>query len=119
MRTILSKHAGTLAVTDDSPTRYSLEGNTGPATVRAWGGKARRPTIPVAWAEVGKSYVSFHLMPAYGDPSLHARMSNELKARMQGKSCFNFTSIDERLFKELEQLTEQGIAAFRRGGFVV
>jgi len=118
LRTILTKHAGGVTVTDDSPTRYCLEGKSGPATVRAWGGKTRRATIPVAWAEIGKSYVSYHLMPEYGDAALRNQLSEKLKARMQGKSCFNSTSSDERLFKELEQLTAQGIFAFRRAGFV-
>ena len=118
LRQILAKHAGALLVTEDSPERYCLEGKTGPATVRAWGGKTRRPTLPVAWAEVGKSYVSFHLMPVYGHPALLARTSEKLKARMQGKSCFNFTTGDEPLFNELEQLTAEAIGAFKRGGFV-
>jgi hypothetical protein len=46
-------------------------------------------------------------------------MSNELKARMQGKSCFNFTSDDEVLFTELEQLTVRGVAGFRKAGFII
>jgi hypothetical protein len=29
---------------------------------------------------------------------------------MQGKSCFNFTTVDEPLFAELETLTVKGIA---------
>ena len=108
LRTLLAKHAGTLAVTDDSPTRYCLDGNTGPATIRAWGGKTRRPTIPVAWAEVGKSYVSFHLMPVYGHPDLLARTSQRLKARMQGKSCFNFTTVPAAsILDELRELTSK------------
>jgi hypothetical protein len=118
LRTILAKHAGGLSVTDDTPGRYCLEGKVGPATVRAWGGKARRPTIPVAWAEIGKAYVSFHLMAA-SDAGLRDAMSEELRARMQGKTCFNFVRQDEALFKELEQLTARGIDAFRRAGFVV
>jgi len=37
---------------------------------------------------------------------------------MQGKTCFNFKNDDEALFKELEQLTVQGIAGFRMAGFI-
>jgi hypothetical protein len=29
---------------------------------------------------------------------------------MQGKSCFNFTALDEPLFAEVETLTAKGIA---------
>jgi hypothetical protein len=44
-------------------------------------------------------------------------VSKELKARMQGKSCFNFKTIDEPLFQELEQLTVAGLAAWKKAGF--
>lgn len=54
----------------------------------------------------GKRYVSYYLMSVYASPELMAPMSPELRRRMQGKSCFNFTSVDERLFAELARLTE-------------
>ena len=56
-------------------------------------------------------------MGVYGNTALLDGMSKELKARMQGKTCFNFKSDDEALFKELEQLTVRGIAGFRKAGF--
>ena len=49
-------------------------------------------------------------MGIYGDPTLLAGMSPELRRRMQGKSCFNFTKVDDALFRELAVLTEQSIA---------
>ena len=49
----------------------------------------------VAGTRVGKSYVSYYLMPVYGLPELVDGISPELKRRMQGKACFNFTRIDE------------------------
>jgi hypothetical protein len=118
LRLILQKHAGTFAVTDDSPRAYGLEGDPGPATLRAWGGKVRRPRIPVAWVRLGKAYVSFHLMALDGSPKLHAGMSSQLKARMQGRTCFNFKKSDEPLFQELDGITARGLAAFREAGFV-
>jgi hypothetical protein len=33
---------------------------------------------------------------------------------MQGKSCFNFTAIEEDLLAELAQLTQQGAERFRQ-----
>jgi len=39
-------------------------------------------------------------------------MSPELKRRMQGKSCFNFKTVDEKLFKELAKLTKAGAKRF-------
>lgn len=55
-----------------------------------------------------KNYVSFHLMPIYMYPDLLEDVSERLKMRMQGKSCFNFTRVDPELFLELEELTQRG-----------
>jgi hypothetical protein len=66
----------------------------------------------------GKNYVSFHLMPVYTCRELLDGMSDALKARMQGKSCFNFRSVDEPLMKELERLTRKGFERFRKAKFV-
>jgi hypothetical protein len=62
--------------------------------------------------QIKKNYVSFHLMPVYAFPDLLADISPALRKRMQGKSCFNFTRIDEGLFAELEQLAQAGYARF-------
>lgn len=59
----------------------------------------------VGGTRLGKRYVSFYLMGVYGSDDVSATISPELRRRMQGKSCFNFTRIDEPLFKELEALT--------------
>ena len=67
---------------------------------------------------LGKAYVSFYLMSIYACPDLLQSMSPELKQRMQGKSCFNFKEVDEKLFKELAQLTKAGAAKFSDGKFI-
>ena len=67
---------------------------------------------------LGKAYVSFYLMSVYASPDLLKSMSPELKKRMQGKSCFNFKEVDEKLFKELAQLTRAGAAQFSDGKFI-
>jgi hypothetical protein len=82
--------------------------------LKSWGGKAKRKTIPVAWAEIGKTYVSFHLM---GLEAASSAISPALKARLQGKTCFNFSKPDAALFKELEAVTAHSIAAMRRAGY--
>ena len=56
--------------------------------------------------QVKKSYVAFHLMPVYYFPELLDNISEELKKKMQVKSCFNFKENDEKLFAELKLLTE-------------
>ena len=67
---------------------------------------------------LGKAYVSYYLMSAYASPDLLKSMSPELKKRMQGKSCFNFKEVDEKLFKELARLTRAGAAQFSDGKFI-
>ncbi|MDP3775598.1 MAG: hypothetical protein Q8Q85_15160 [Gemmatimonadales bacterium] len=68
-----------------------------------------------AAAAVKKNYVSYHLMPVY---MLQGSISPALKARMQGKACFNFTAPDAVLFKELADLTRRGYEGFRKMGYV-
>ena len=105
LRAILEKHQGNLVVSENSPTRYCLEGGLHP--------KHKKP-MPIAWVEIGKNYVSFHHMGVYARPDLLEEVSKELKARMQGKSCFNFTSLDEPLFTELQELTVRAFTAFQQ-----
>jgi hypothetical protein len=49
-------------------------------------------------------------------PKWVADMSPGLKKRMQGKACFNFTTVDDELFAELEALTKAGAKWFLSGG---
>jgi len=67
---------------------------------------------------LGKNYVSFYLMSVYACPDLLKNMSPELKKRMQGKSCFNFKEVDEKLFTELAALTNAGAARFGDQKFI-
>ena len=67
---------------------------------------------------LGKNYVSFYLMSVYASPDLLKNMSPELRKRMQGKSCFNFKEVDQRLFAELKALTKDGAAKFSDGKFI-
>lgn len=70
----------------------------------------RNPTTWFAAVRRGKRYVSIYLMPVYVEPSLVDGASKELLRRQQGKSCFNFTKLDEPLMAELEAVAEKGIA---------
>ncbi len=105
LRGILRRHTGKLTVSEDSPTRYCLEGGVHP--------KHQKP-MPIAWVEVGTNYVGFHHMGVYARPDLLRHVSPRLQARMQGKSCFNFTTVDEPLFAELEELTVRAFEAFQQ-----
>ena len=46
-------------------------------------------------------------------------ISPELRRRMQGKSCFNFTKVDDGLFDELADLTERGRESYAAKGWTV
>jgi hypothetical protein len=68
--------------------------------------------------QVKKNYVSYHLMPVYVNPQLLADLSPGLRKRMQGKSCFNFTAVDETLLAELAELTAVAFQDYQRQGYV-
>ena len=68
--------------------------------------------------QIKKNYVSYYLMPVYVDPGLLEGVSDKLKKRMQGKSCFNFTDIDQALFNELAQLTQAAFHSYEQQGWV-
>jgi hypothetical protein len=61
---------------------------------------------------VSRSYVSYYLMGVHGEPRILDQMSAPLRKRMQGKSWFDFTAVDDRLFAELAGLTEQTAAGY-------
>ena len=108
LRAILVAHASGFDVTANTKDHYCLTVAFSPKLKKAF---------PVAWVKVVKNYVGFHFMPVYMFPQLFRTMSEPLRARMQGKSCFNFTAVDEALFAELEKLTEEGFALSRQTGF--
>jgi hypothetical protein len=103
LKAILEPYRNELSATKDGPGGLSLE----------IPGLAGKPWGYVAGTRLGKRYVSFYLMGVYARPELAEGMSPELKRRMQGKSCFNFTKVDEPLFAELEAVTARAISGFR------
>lgn len=99
LRGILEPYRERLVVAADGPTGMTLE----------LPGYHDTPWGFVAATRLGKRYVSFYLMGVYGAPELLDTISPELRRRMQGKSCFNFTTIDEALLAELTELTARSI----------
>jgi len=97
---ILRSHRGDLALTTNGPYGVTLEAP----------GFQGKPWGYVAGTRVGKRYVSYYLMGVYTRPELVADVSPRLRARMQGKSCFNFKKVDPELFDELETLTARAVA---------
>jgi hypothetical protein len=105
LRDILIPYQNQLEVTADSKYKFYTQTRS-----------ASHNGKPLFFAAVvmGKAYVSYHLMPLYWDPGLLKGISPELKKRMQGKSCFNFTEPMPALFRELSRLTAKGFALYRR-----
>ena len=99
LKAILEPYGRRLHVTDESQTTYGID---------VASEAERNPTTWFGGVRLGKRYVSYYLMPVYVDPSLAEMISPELKGHMQGKSCFNFSRVDEGLFGELDALTKQG-----------
>jgi hypothetical protein len=99
LKSIIEPYAREFHVTYDSPEGYGVD--------MAPEGQ-RDPTTWFAGVRLGKAYVSYYLMPVYVEPSLLDDISPELRRRMQGKSCFNFKAVDDRLLAELAELTRRG-----------
>ena len=105
LKGILQPYAQNLTVKTDTPDTYYLDG---PYSER-W-----KKEIFFGSAQIKKNYVSFYLMPIYMYPELLNDISPELRKHMQGKSCFNFKKVEPDLFKELRELTRQGVEKFKQ-----
>jgi len=85
LRDILLRCGDELVITKDGPGGMALEVH----------GLEGKPWGHVAGTRLGKSYVSVYLMPVYAMPELASTISPALAKRRQGKSCFNFSKVDE------------------------
>jgi hypothetical protein len=109
IRPLISRHADGNVVETDAPDNYTLLGPKPDEKGRdVWLGSVR----------IKKSYVSVHLMPVYRFPDLLDAVSSALKKRMQGKSCFNFKSVDNELFEALSELVDRGVERYRTEGLI-
>ena len=107
LRDVLRAYEGRMVLQADGPTDYYL--NT-PYSA------AYKKELMFGAVQVKKSYVSYHLFPVYMYPDLLDGVSPALRARMQGKSCFNFSALDDAQLRELEALTARGAERMRREG---
>jgi hypothetical protein len=112
MRGILEPHAPPLQIEVDASDNYSLVAPP----------QARYPQyprgLPFGSVRIGKRYVSYHLMPVYAFPELLDGASPRLRQRMQGKSCFNFTRLDDEIVAALGEVTAAGLERYRREGLL-
>jgi len=99
LRALFEPHEKGLILKHDTDTNYYLEETK----------TGKKPQMFGA-VQIKKNYVSVHLMPVYCEPSLLDGMSDALRKRMQGKSCFNFKSPDEFPAKELSTLIAKSAA---------
>ncbi len=110
LRSVLAGQAAKLAITTESPARYTL-------LTRSPSPFPQHKGQPMWFGEVriGKAYVSFHLMALYFNAELADTISPALKRRMQGKTCFNFKTLPEpEILSELTRLTKACIQVFNR-----
>ena len=109
LKALLAPYASSMNLIEDLPEKYYLE--TG------YSEKWKKPLF-FGSAVVQKNYVSFYLMLVYMYPDLLEGISPALKKRMQGKSCFNFKTVDEGLLSELETLTRKSFDRCQQEGLV-
>jgi hypothetical protein len=103
LKGMLQRWEAQLIVQVNEPDQYSIAvGNPE---------QPHRPEL-FAMVQIRKNYVSYHLLPVYTFPALLDDVSPKLKKRMQGKSCFNFTVLDEATLNELTRLTDRCLERF-------
>lgn len=109
LKALFTPYLPYLTVTADDAKTFMLDGAYSPSMKRAmfFGG-----------VRYGKSYVSLHLMPVYTNPELLSPISDLLRKRMQGKSCFNFNHPDADLFADLALLIHAGFKNYVAQGYV-
>ncbi len=101
---LLRRHVDGLFVKVDAPDNLYIETADARTGVKpAFFGAVQRK----------KAYVSVHLMPVYDDPALLDGISDALRRRMQGKSCFNFKAVDPDVLAELDGLIARCAAIAR------
>ena len=97
---MFTRHKGKLSVAVKKP---------GTLWMAVTGAMYRGKPLFYGGVKMGKNYVSYHLMSIY---MLDVEISPELNKRKQGKACFNFAEVDEKLFGELDRLTVAAMKDF-------
>lgn len=107
LKSILQKYQAELVLIHDQPDNYYLNlHHTRKDGYQGYFGSV----------QIKKNYVSYHLMAVYAYPELLEGVSETLKKRMQGKSCFNFKKLEPDVQTELENLTAKGFEKFKEAG---
>jgi hypothetical protein len=69
-----------------------------------------------AFVKPATKHVGFYLLPVYSFPELREGLSPALARRLTGKSTFTFTTLDEALATELEELVARAYVAYMGDG---
>jgi hypothetical protein len=109
LKGLLVPYASRLHTTQDSEYFYMLDGE--------YAAEFKR-TMFFGGVQIRRAYVSLHLMPVYTNPELLGAVSDALKKRMQGRSCFNFVRPERDLLVELSALIDRGFVLYERLGWV-
>jgi len=109
LKNVFSSLSEGLEVKKDQPDYYYLNTNK----------RVKAKEMFFGAVQIRKSYVAYHLYPVYTDPELLAGISDSLKKRMQGKSCFNFKKeIAEDQLEELKELTKASYEKLVEHGYI-
>lgn len=108
LRPLYTKHQDACVLLADEARRYALNSHE----VRAKDGYVTF----FGSVDIKKNFVSAHLFPVYVYPDLLDGISDALRKRMQGKSCFNFSVVEPSLIAELGTLIDAGAARFKADG---
>ena len=109
LRKVLSSFDKGLEVKKDEPDYYYLNTNV----------KIKGKDMFFGAVQIRKSYVAYHLYPVYTNPELLEVISDSLKKRMQGKSCFNFKKeITEEQLNGISELTQASFKKFVENGYI-
>ena len=110
LKTIIESYEDEMDVVSNEPDKYYLN----------WPeiGKNGKPYF-FACAQVRSNSIAFHLMPIYEYPKLLENISDELRRKLKGKSCFHFTKPDANLLAELAELVEQGFLHIDENGHAI
>ncbi len=109
LRRVFAPFAGQLVIATDEPEHFSLN------TLHIM---ANQQPLFFGAVQVKQRYVSFHPMPVYAFSDLLDDLDERLRKRMHGKSCFNFTAIDETTLHLLHDLTRRGFERYQREGLL-
>lgn len=109
LRQAMSSVGKGLEVKKDNPDYYYLNTNK----------KIKGKEMFFGAVQIRKSYIAYHLYPVYTNPELLDEISDSLRKRMQGKSCFNFKKeITEDHLNEITELTRASYQQFVDNGYI-